>query len=423
VARGEISTLSVLANATDESFLRPLLQTTSPAFLARISPSSTSMPLSHATMPTLPTEIVSKIINHYFHTDTPSTPLHLCDIVLPHAASLRLVHSTFRAIIDDAHLLCRSVTLVTPKDWLRYFSTKDGVLLDGIQGLRQTSWVREVSLCFENPSFPLRHDITEGEVTANPDQFDAIGWFQRLFMPSFSPAVRFINILPPPSPFPAYEGKLFQLAMDAHVREQGGMLSSEEEEEEYDEELFFNLHQVKSHVTIFFLQPLFLGRWHHPIQYDSISLLDLNVTQLLEQFFSSRTEMFFGIFADDEGLPIDLCSQIDVLPTFYIYPSSLHPCRSTSRPPPIMDEKRWLTLEPVGGGEPVYSPMWKNPYFKNVRLVQYVIGSPLRAALQEELRKVEAQATEEQKEVLAGWRWLEEDGELTEIVKRGQITA
>jgi hypothetical protein len=247
-------------------------------------------------MPTLPTEIVSKIINHYFHTDTPSTPLYPCDIVLPHAASLRLVNSAFRAIIDDAHLLYRSATLATPKDWLRYLSPKTGVLIKGAQGNKRASWVREVSLCFENPGIPLRRGLTEREVTADPYPFDAIDWFRRFFMPRFSPAVRFISILSP-FPLPAYEDKLFQLAMDAYVREQGGMLGSEAEEEEYAEELSLNLYEVRSYVTIFFLKPLFLGAWDHPIPYDSISLLNSDVTQLLDRFFSSRTEMFSGIFA------------------------------------------------------------------------------------------------------------------------------
>jgi hypothetical protein len=298
------------------------LQTTSPAFLARISPSSTSMPLSHATLPTLPTKIVSKIINHYFHTDTPSTPLHLCDIVLPHAASLRLVHSTFRAIIDDAHLLYRSVTLVTPKGWLRYFSPEEGVLVGSVEQRERASWVKEISLCFEKPDFPLKEGLTAEDVGAKPDSFESIDWFQSFLYPSLSADVRYIDIIPPYT-VPSYYGTTGDLTAEAMLLETGGLDSDENHD---GEDLAFSLFCVQGHVTEFYLQPFFVNPINHPIRYDTISLLSGRVPKLVEVLFADRQMMFAGVFAKDTGHPNNPCSflQPAQLPNFYIYPSFLH---------------------------------------------------------------------------------------------------
>jgi hypothetical protein len=53
-------------------------------------------------MSPLPIELITKILKLYFHTDSHSTPLsvQVPSFSLPHAASLRLVHSSFLTIID-----------------------------------------------------------------------------------------------------------------------------------------------------------------------------------------------------------------------------------------------------------------------------------------------------------------------------------
>jgi hypothetical protein len=55
-------------------------------------------------MSSLPTELITEIVKLYFRIYTPSTPLDLPKIYLPHAASLRLIDSTFHDIIDESSL-------------------------------------------------------------------------------------------------------------------------------------------------------------------------------------------------------------------------------------------------------------------------------------------------------------------------------
>jgi hypothetical protein len=85
-------------------------------------------------MPVLSTELITKILKLYFHVDVPSTLIAPSDIVLSHAATLRLVDSTFLDIIDESYLLYRSVCLRTDADWLRYFDHRKGALVKGKKG-------------------------------------------------------------------------------------------------------------------------------------------------------------------------------------------------------------------------------------------------------------------------------------------------
>jgi hypothetical protein len=89
--------------------------------------------ISSFVMSPLPIELIIKILKLYFHTDTHSTPLSVqvpC-FSFPHAASLRLVHSSFLSSIDGTLLLFRTVVLRISEDWARYFADDSGVLVSG----------------------------------------------------------------------------------------------------------------------------------------------------------------------------------------------------------------------------------------------------------------------------------------------------
>jgi hypothetical protein len=106
-------------------------------------------------------------------THTPSTPLDLPTTSLRHAVSLRLVNSSFHAIIDHSLLLFRSVLLRTPYDWLRYFDPKKGVLVMGKQARRRCEAVQEIVFSFSAPELPLRKGFTPDEMGTDTQMYAA----------------------------------------------------------------------------------------------------------------------------------------------------------------------------------------------------------------------------------------------------------
>jgi hypothetical protein len=147
-------------------------------------------------MPVLSTELITKILKLYFHVDVPSTLIAPSDIVLSHAATLRLVDSTFLDIIDESYLLYRSVCLRTDADWLRYFDHRKGALVKGKKARRRCKAVRELLFSFSAPEFPLRLNLCLGDVGSDPYEFRYLftEWFAPLSIPAFSPNVRYIDL-------------------------------------------------------------------------------------------------------------------------------------------------------------------------------------------------------------------------------------
>jgi hypothetical protein len=381
------------------------LQTTSPAFLARISPSS---------KPTLPTELAIEILNHYFHVNTPSTPLRPSDIVLPHATSLRLVNSSFRAIIDDGNLLVRSITVVTPNDWLRYFSESNGVLVTGEQADERARAVREISLCFSLPDLPLRDGLTADEVGEDPGWPEALVLLAPLRFPkcfeSPSNNRRYIDLLPSYK-LPQYESTLHELGMDAYGS--SGILTSEEM---YGRRLRRSLDDVGIKASEHFLSAFFLDVNRDPIPFGSISLLSHRVPLLVELLHGEGDRQSPGVFVDEFDRPYDPFSSLppDLRPTIYVYSSSAHPSRQPNKS--LGSSFQRLTIPDDDASWAAGKLMWKRTFFTNIHLVGYSVGSASRLALRAQLKRVEKGAGEEEKDVLSGWRWLEYDGTLTPVL-------
>jgi hypothetical protein len=148
-------------------------------------------------VPTLPIELTIEIIKLYFDVySSPRPHSHRRYSTLPHAASLRLVSSTFHDYLDVSLILFRTVTLCHDRDWLRYFDPTKGVLVTGAAAAARLAAVEEIVFSFSHPELPLKNGLKVKEVGNRPDEY--IGrcheWFAPLRIPLFSPSVRYVDL-------------------------------------------------------------------------------------------------------------------------------------------------------------------------------------------------------------------------------------
>jgi hypothetical protein len=296
-------------------------------------------------MPPLPTELIIEILKLYFRY-IPSTPLKPYSIPLAHAASLRLVDSTFDAIVHP--LLFRSLTIITPRDFIRYFHSTTGVLVgDSEQAQERRGWVKEISLCFSRPDIPMKTELV-GEDLTEYGWEEWLAWLAPLSIPAFPSRIRLVNIPCPVAQTEYYEA-MHALSWEAwnDWLEENGKDAGRPKEDVLQECMQFMQDEWETaqfYATQRTIRPFFLDDYNNLTSYASISLLDV-----------------FTDYCTNFSFPNAPFSEIDPTerPLTFIYPSSLplhHPSSLTED----FHEARWLASFP-----------FSNLHLVNVRLVGY----------------------------------------------------
>jgi hypothetical protein len=349
-------------------------------------------------MPTLPTELIIEILKLYFHFYTPSTPLEPYDVPILHATSLRLVASTFDAIVSP--LLFRSLTIITPRDFLRYFHPTSGVLVGTSEPAEQRrAWVKEVSLCLTCPDLPLKRGITAE--LSGPDVESWGTWSAPLSIPTFPTKIHLVD-LPSSSNRPRYVERLERLFQAVEVDRLEGLSDWEIEMPYVMCEIQDELYQIERDATRTNLRRFLLSSDNNAASYSSISLLDSQVDTFTiifgDRHFGFPQDPFFGLNFSDQ-------------PITYIYRASL-----LSSPP--------LDTAQVSLHQRSDDPSWVCRFpmrqLVNIRLVGYPVGEPAREALQEVLTELAGQRSERARHDRLGpiedWRWIGENGVLCRAV-------
>jgi hypothetical protein len=367
-------------------------------------------------MPTLPDELITDILKLYTHAHTPSTPLQPYFIALPHAASLRLVNSTFDAIVHP--LLFRSLTVLTPRDFIRYFHSEEGVLVGESElAEKRRSWVKELSICFTLPELPLKEGLVPSDVGTDLHilLYDVSNWLSPLSIPAFPAKIRYVD-LPPDRAQPHYVERFSELLeacwkdlmerqpQETHQLEEKGWTL---ERQMYDarEELLL----IEESATETIMRPFFLDVNDNPILYGSFVYLDSQIYRL-----GALPRQPHG---DYIGFPFYHFDQLNIKdrPVIYIFRSS-PPSSDVFRPywaqqfdhARQSDDTGWVLSYPFNQRHPV-----------NVRLLGYAQDRPARERLRDALSgmRLSGLMDESWADAVDSWRWVGEAGELSRVVR------